>query len=86
MIRDFLSKHETTLVPQPPYALDLAPAAFFLFAKLKFVHKGRRFAPVEDIKENSLTELSSAPTDAFHECLQSWNMRWERCTGRSESL
>jgi hypothetical protein len=28
LIREFLAKHETTLVPQPPYSPDLAPADF----------------------------------------------------------
>jgi histone-lysine N-methyltransferase SETMAR len=31
LIYDFLTKHETTLVPKPPYPPDLAPADFFLF-------------------------------------------------------
>ena len=35
LIREFLTKHETTVVPQPPYSPDLAPADFFLFQKLK---------------------------------------------------
>jgi hypothetical protein len=30
-IREFLAKHETTVVPKPPYSRDLAPAAFFFF-------------------------------------------------------
>jgi hypothetical protein len=28
LIREFLAKHETTVVPQPPYSPDLAPADF----------------------------------------------------------
>jgi transposase len=35
LIREFLTKHETTVVPQPPYSPDLAPADFFLVSKLK---------------------------------------------------
>ena len=34
-IREFLTKHETTVVPQPPYSPDLAPADIFLFPKLE---------------------------------------------------
>jgi len=29
LIRDFPTKHETILVPQPPYSPDLTPADFF---------------------------------------------------------
>jgi transposase len=39
LIRDFLTKHETTLVPQPAYSPDLAPADIFLFTKLKSILK-----------------------------------------------
>ena len=35
LIREFLTKHETTVVPQPPYSPDLAPADFFFFPNLK---------------------------------------------------
>jgi len=57
IIREFLAKNETTVVPQPPYSPDLAPADFFLFPKLKCTLKGRRFESTEEIEENSLTEL-----------------------------
>jgi len=35
LIREFLTQHEATIVPQPPYSPDLTPADFFLFPKLK---------------------------------------------------
>jgi transposase len=57
LIREFLAKNESTVVPQPPYSPDLAPADFFLFLKLKSTLKGRRFESIEEIEENSLTEL-----------------------------
>jgi transposase len=57
LIREFLAKNETTVVPQPPYSPDLAPADFFLFPKLKSTLKGQRFDSIEEIEENSLTEL-----------------------------
>jgi transposase len=40
LIPNFLTKHETMLVPQPPYSPDLAPVDFFLFNKLKFIMEG----------------------------------------------
>jgi transposase len=30
LVREFLAKHETTVVAQPPYSPDLAPADFFV--------------------------------------------------------
>jgi len=39
-IHDFLTKHERTLIPQPPFLPDLAPADISLFIKLESVLKG----------------------------------------------
>jgi len=41
LICEFLTKHEMTVVPQPPCSSDMAPAEFFLFSKLKSSLKGR---------------------------------------------
>ena len=68
LIREFLTKHETTVVPQPPYSPDLAPADFFLFSKLKSSLKGRRFQKVEEIEENSIWDLRAIPQNTF----QNW--------------
>ena len=35
LISSYLAKHQTPVVPHPTYSLDLAPADFFLFPKLK---------------------------------------------------
>jgi histone-lysine N-methyltransferase SETMAR len=35
LIRQFLVKHETTGIPQPPYSPDLAPADFFFIPQIK---------------------------------------------------
>jgi transposase len=75
LIREFLAKQETIVVPQPLYSPDLAPADFFLFPKLKSNLKGRRFQTVEEIKENSLQDLRTIPQNTF----QNWKKRWERC-------
>jgi len=39
-IHDFLTKHETAPIPQPPFSPDLAPAHIFLVIKLKSILKG----------------------------------------------
>jgi hypothetical protein len=53
LVRNFLAKNETTVVPQPPYSPDLAPADFFLFPKLKSTLKGRHFDTFDEIQKNS---------------------------------
>jgi hypothetical protein len=79
LIREFLMKHEATVVHQPPYSQDLAPADFFLFPKLKPSIKGHRFQVVEEIEENSLQDLRAIPQNTFHDALQNWEKHWERC-------
>jgi transposase len=78
LIREFLAKQETIVVPQPPYSTDLAPADFFLFPNLKSTLKGRRFQTVEEIKEISLEDLRAIPQNTFQDEFQNWKKRWER--------
>jgi transposase len=57
LIRIYLVKHQTSVVPHPPYSPELAPVDFFLFPKLKTTLKGRRFQTIEVIQENAIREL-----------------------------
>ncbi|UYV71490.1 hypothetical protein LAZ67_8003487 [Cordylochernes scorpioides] len=57
LVRDFLAKINTLMMPQPPYSPDLAPCDFFLFPKLKWPMKGRRYATLDEIKTASKEEL-----------------------------
>ena len=82
LVRDFLAKHATTVLPQLPYSPDLAPAGFFLFPKHKSMLKGHRFESIESIeaiKTNSLAHLRSIPKKAFQECFRILKKRWQRC-------
>jgi len=45
----YLAKHQTYVVPHPPYSVDLAPADFFLFPKFKTTLKGCHFQTIEEI-------------------------------------
>jgi len=54
LIRSYLAKHRTSIVPCPPYSPDLTPADFFLFPKLKTTLKGRYFQTIEEIQENAI--------------------------------
>ena len=46
---EFLAKHTITVLPHPPYSLDLALCDFFLFPMLKRPLKGRRFETIPEI-------------------------------------
>jgi len=76
LVHNFLAKN---VVPQTHYSPDLAPADFFLFPKLKYTLKGRRFDTFDEIQTNSTKELFAIPKEAFQKVFQSWQKRWERC-------
>jgi hypothetical protein len=78
LIRDFLANTNTIGLPWLPCSPDLAPADFFLFPKLKHTLKGR-FRTVQEITENSQTELRAVPKKAYQDCFQKRQRRWERC-------
>jgi len=79
LIRSYLAKHQTSVVPQPPYYPDLAPADFFLFPKLKTTLNGRRFQTIEETQEYTIRELRAVTESAFQEAFQQRKKRWERC-------
>jgi hypothetical protein len=49
LIRNYLVKHQTSLVPHLPYSPDLAAADFLLFPKIKTNLKGCHFQTIEEI-------------------------------------
>ena len=65
--------------PHPPYSPNLASCDFFLFPKLKLQMKGRRFATIEEIQEESQWVLDTVPKTDFQGCFQAWQKRWDHC-------
>jgi len=78
LICSYLAKHQTSVVPHPPYSPNLPPADFFLFPKLKTSLKGHRFQTIEEIQGNAIRELGAITESAFQEAFQQWKKRWER--------
>ncbi|UYV63819.1 K02A2.6-like, partial [Cordylochernes scorpioides] len=72
LVRDFLAKNNTLMMPQPPYSPDLAPCDFFLFPKLKRPMKGRRYATLDEIKTASKEELKKILKNDFLKCFEDW--------------
>ncbi|UYV74793.1 hypothetical protein LAZ67_12001006 [Cordylochernes scorpioides] len=70
LVRDFLAKNNTLMMPQPPYSPDLAPCGFFLFPKLKRPMKGRRYATLDEIKTASKEELKKIFKNDFLNCFE----------------
>jgi len=76
-IHNYLAKHQTSVVPHPPYSLELAQADFFLFPELKTTLKGHHFQTIEEIQENAIRELRAITESAFQEAFQQWKKCWE---------
>ncbi|UYV70896.1 hypothetical protein LAZ67_8001037 [Cordylochernes scorpioides] len=76
LVRDFLVKNNTLMMPQPPYSPDLVPCDFFLFPKLKRPMKGRRYATLDEIKTASKEELKKILKNDFLKCFEDWKNRW----------
>jgi len=79
LVHNFLAKNEATILPQPPYSPDLAPADSFLFPKLKSTLKGCCFDTFDEIHKNSTKELFTIPEEAFQKAFQGWQKRWKQC-------
>jgi len=79
LVQQFLVKHGTAQLQQPPYSPDLAPFDFFLFPRLKKVLKGHQFEATEDIKQSSTKTLLDIPKEEFAKCFQQWQKRWAKC-------
>lgn len=79
LVREFLAKNNTLIMPQPPYSPDLAPCDFFLFPKLKRPMKGRRYATIEEIKTASKEELNKITKNDFSKCFEDWKKRYHKC-------
>ena len=78
-VAQFLASKCITVMPQPPYLLDLAPCDFFLFQKAKSPVKGHHFESTEDIQRSVMKALNDIPQAVFQECYKEWQHRWKRC-------
>ena len=78
LVQQFLAKHDTAQLLQPPYSPDLSPCEFFLFRRLKKVLKGHRYVATEDIKRNSTKTLLDIPKGEFVKCFQRWQQIWAK--------
>ncbi|KAG5342375.1 MOS1T transposase, partial [Acromyrmex heyeri] len=79
LVREFLAKNNTLMMPQLPYSPDLASYDFFLFPKLKRPMKGRRYSTIEEIKTASKEELNKITKNDFLKCFEDWKKRWHKC-------
>jgi len=70
LVKDFLAKINVTVLENPPYLSDLAPADFYLFSGLKSAMKEQCFCDATDITKNATVQLKRLSQNGFQECFQ----------------
>jgi hypothetical protein len=79
IVSEFLVKQGIPVLSHPTYSLDIAPANFFLFPKLKIVMNGTRFGAVSSIQQTVIRELKAIQEEAFSRAYDSLYERCKRC-------
>ena len=60
-------------MPHPPYSPIAPPATSFLFPQMKKVLKGKCFASVEEVKQETAEEaLKGIKISKFKNCFEQW--------------
>ncbi|GFT67228.1 uncharacterized protein TNCV_783701 [Trichonephila clavipes] len=85
-IRRFLAKKGVGQIEHPPYSPHLNPPDFFLFPRLKFALKGKRFDDIPDIQRNVTKLLNSIPKEDFLKSFQDMYSGSQRGCVTVESL
>jgi len=70
IVKQFLAQQKVTVLDQPPYLPDLAPADYFLFPKVKSHLKGRLFDSISDIQKTGTSTLNTIAKDDFYKGIQ----------------
>jgi len=79
LTQKFLAANKIPVFPHPLYSPDLEPCDFFLFPKMKFKLKGRRFDTIEDILAETQKVLDTLTEKNFQDAFQKWRRQWDRC-------
>jgi hypothetical protein len=82
-VTHYLAPLGWTVIPHPPYSLDLASCDFFLFPTMKKTLKGKRFATVEEVKTASQEALNSIMFRQFQRCFTKWEKILDKCIASS---
>jgi len=79
ILKQFLAQRKVTVLDHPPYSLDLGPADYFLFPKVKSHLKGRFFFSISDIQKCVTSKLNTIAKDVFYKGIQKLHDRANFC-------
>ena len=85
-MRQLLAQKMVSVLGNPPYCPDLAPADFFLVPRLKAAIKGACFSDVNAIKHRATAVLRSIPQEGFAECFRKLYERCQTCVERMANI
>jgi histone-lysine N-methyltransferase SETMAR len=79
IVKQFLTNNSMIQLQHPPYSPDLTLCDFFLFARIKRVLKGKRFADVDEAEKKTTEALKCINLQEFQDCFDKWKTRLDRC-------
>lgn len=77
-VKKYLAKKSISVLPQPPYCLDLCPYDFFLFSKIKSQLCGHCFECV-NIQKTVMDQLKALTAEDFQHCSNNVNNVSVKC-------
>jgi len=75
----FLEQQSMRVLPHPPYSPDLAPCDFFVFPKVKYALRGKRFDTPEDAVDAYRDVLDGVTPSEWCSCFEKWFERMRMC-------
>jgi hypothetical protein len=78
-LKQFLASKLTCLIQRPSYLLDLVPADFFLFPKVKPAPKGEHFSDISDIQRGLTEQLKGISLRDFQGAFEDLYKRSQYC-------
>jgi hypothetical protein len=71
-VQHFLVSTNTTVIPHPPYSLDIALCDFCLFLKMILKLQWQCFDSIEEIQTESQDMMKMPTRNDFQQCFQPW--------------
>jgi hypothetical protein len=82
VVQTFLKRSGLQVLVHPPYSPDISPCDFFLFGVLKKWLTGRKFASVDDAKEQVRMFLTDLDPKKLKASIDAWPDRCSKVIAR----
>jgi hypothetical protein len=79
LVHELLTKHERTVILQPPYSTYLAPAEFFFVPEIEIRSEKSPILDDRRDSKNSLQDLCAITQNSFQDAFWNWKIHWKWC-------